>query len=69
MATAIAAMLGLAWSVEGALDTVPFAFFAAVALAFALIGVRIYRSMSDDTRHPRDIAARAATANDSESVG
>jgi hypothetical protein len=58
MACAIAAMLLVAWSVEGTLEVVPFAFFAAVALASGWIGFRMYGSLGgergeeDATREP-----------------
>jgi hypothetical protein len=43
MTTAICAMLLSAWAVEGALDGVPFAIFAAAAVASAMLGVKMYR--------------------------
>jgi hypothetical protein len=45
MACAICAMLISAWAVEGSFDAAAFAIFGSAALAAALIGVRMYRSV------------------------
>ena len=45
MAAAICAMLIAAWIVEGALEIVPFAVFAAAAAAAVWLALRVYRSV------------------------
>jgi len=45
MAAAISAMLLMAWSVEGALEIVPFALFVLITAVAVWLGVRLYRSV------------------------
>jgi len=49
MATAICAMLLSAWAVEGTLDVVSFAIFAAAAVASVVLGTKMYRCVDGPT--------------------